>query len=140
MTTIANCLTEHGLRITNVRLAILDILATSPEPMTAPSLHAALILHGIGANKSTVYRDLERFVEEELVDELDFGEGQKRYERATNPHHHAVCTNCNRIAHIELPHHLAAEEELLATRYGFAVESHALEFFGTCADCQRLRS
>lgn len=133
----AKHLSERGLRVTDARVALLEILTVSPEPMTAPSLHAALILHGVSANKSTVYRDLDRFVEEELVDELDFGEGQKRYERTTTPHHHAVCTECNRIAHIELPSHLATEEAFLMARYGFRVDSHALEFFGTCADCQR---
>lgn len=130
-------LTSHGLRKTEVRVSLLDILDKSPEPMTAPALHAALIMRGITANKSTVYRDIERFMSEEIIDEVDLGEGQKRYERATTPHHHAMCLACNRITHIELPSHLAAEERLLATQYGFFVKSHALDFFGTCASCQR---
>ena len=90
---------------------------------------------------TTVYRSLESLVGLGLVQAVDFGDGEKRYELVEpgEHHHHLVCQRCKRSVHLDMC--LVEElEEGVRKKYGFEVRSHILEIFGICKQCLSLKS
>lgn len=88
---------------------------------------------------TTVYRSLESLVEIGLVQAVDLGDGEKRYEvvEPGEHHHHLICESCNSSVHLD---QCVVEdlEKSIKSKYGFVISSHVLEVFGLCRDCARL--
>ncbi len=85
---------------------------------------------------TTVYRSLESLVSEGLVQAVDLGDGERRYElvKPGEHHHHLVCESCRQSVHLDQC--LIEElEEGIRSKYGFQVKGHILEIFGTCKEC-----
>ncbi len=74
---------------------ILAALQDSKTALSAGSIHS--ILPKI--DKVTIYRNLDLFVSEGTVKALNFGGTETLYEYQQHPHHHAVCTDCDRVIH-----------------------------------------
>jgi Fur family zinc uptake transcriptional regulator len=113
-------------------------LHSAGTSMTAYEVLDAVRLHGISAPQ-TVYRALNRLVEEGLVHRL---ESINAYVVCTHPHHQhasavfAICRGCGAI--VELPdakvvEHLNAQ----AAERGFEVIETTIELRGRCAGCRR---
>ncbi|MGQ0569425.1 MAG: Fur family transcriptional regulator [Armatimonadota bacterium] len=86
--------------------------------------------HPIGL--ATVYRALDRFVREGLVEPLHVGDGKVRYGLAAKHHDHLVCLVCGEWEPLELC--LVRPPRRLSS--GFRVTGHQVEFYGYCARCQ----
>lgn len=116
---------------------VLQILERSDELKTAQDIFGDL-RDDIGSSPglTTVYRSLDSLVGLGLVQEVDLGDGEKRYEmvKPGEHHHHLVCDHCRKSVHLDacLVDDL---EEAVRTKYGFEISSHVLELFGTCRDC-----
>ncbi len=131
-------LKEHGERITPIRTALLEILSKSREPKTPHELLAALAKRNLAANKTTVYRQLETFLQYNIIREVHFADRTKRYElvNESGHHHHLVCLHCGRIEDVMFPTDLAEQESVIWKKNNFKVLQHSLEFFGVCMSCQ----
>lgn len=128
-------LKEAGLRATQPRLRILELLKDSAYPLSV-----ADITHLIGRpriDQVTIYRTLETFVQAGLVQHLELHQGRSFFELATRDHHHhLVCRSCGRVEDVEGCDMSALEKKLAKRSKNFhAVTSHALEFFGECNSC-----
>lgn len=90
----------HGITPTPRRLRTLEILGTSPRPLSAEEILDALQTRG-RVNKVTVYRILDLLVDQGLVDRLRAGSHPCRYGLAPNAHHprhpHFYCRRCGRM-------------------------------------------
>ena len=56
-------------------------------------------------SKSSVYRQLEILVSENILKEVDFQDGHKRYEFSDSlfeHHHHLICKNCKKVSRVEI--------------------------------------
>jgi Fur family ferric uptake transcriptional regulator len=91
-------------RITKKRQAILDVLQESDEALSAAEVHAKLSTIDL----ATVYRNLEYFTKEKVIKKLMFGGHEARFEYQDEPHHHAICSECERVIHF-----MAPEEKLI---------------------------
>lgn len=127
-------LKQSGLRITKARTKIIEILSNQPCPVSVPD-----ILDKLPVNKTTVYREMESLATNGLVNEIDLGDGKKRYELSNRRHHHhLVCTKCKSIKEIILPDGLGEMEQQIARKNKFSGVRHTLEFFGVCGQCQTI--
>ncbi|HEU0304622.1 MAG TPA: Fur family transcriptional regulator [Gaiellaceae bacterium] len=128
-------LSQHGLRSTPQRVAVLGALA-SRDDATAQQIHAILVDHGLRVGLATVYRTLARLRERGVVDTLSHHPGEACYRLCgEGHHHHLVCSDCHRVVEIgdcELDPWLAD----LASEHGFTVSAHTVEVTGICADCR----
>lgn len=90
---------------------------------------------------TTVYRSLESLVNQGLVQAVDIGDGERRYEliEPGEHHHHLICQECRKSTHLDecLIEDLDAA---IKAKYGFEIESHILEIFGTCTECAKKAS
>jgi len=98
------------MRLTKHREEILTILEHSQGALTAQAIHAALP----HINLVTIYRNLETFVDADLVKKLHLGEAEASYEIQEHPHHHAICDECGDVIHFEI------DDQALLKHFKFA--------------------
>lgn len=127
-----------AVRLTKGCQKVLKVLEQADDLTTAQDIHGRLRTDSEAPpGLTTVYRSLESLVGLGLVQAVDLGDGERRYEmvKPGEHHHHLVCEQCSRSVHLDqcLVEDL---EEAVRKTYGFEIRSHVLELFGLCKSCQ----
>lgn len=127
-------LKKQTSRWTKPREEVLNTL--SKHPKTAQEIYKELKENGSTIDLASVYRTLDLFVKINIIQEIDLGEGKKRYEliEKNHHHHHLVCNKCGAIEDIEMKEDALIKE--VCKKSKFKVQKHKLEFFGLCEKCQ----
>ena len=114
---INTVLKRFGLRRTKVRRAILQRFHHA-RTWTASQLAAELPKSDL----STIYRNLQKLVEKEVLVEVHSHDGESHYEQAGKAHHdHLVCESCDIVECVPCP--------------APKLTTHTLELIGTCSSC-----
>jgi Fur family transcriptional regulator, ferric uptake regulator len=137
MQNIIQSLQSHGFRITPLRQELVSLFESGCNPLAYDDLLQLLKSRGFTPNKTTLYRELTFLCAQRITQEIDLGEGKKRYELANDHHHHLVCTACDAIEAVHLSTDIRFEEEKIKAEKGFVVTRHMLEFFGICGSCSK---
>ena len=131
-------LRDAGYKITPPRMAVLEVIEQEGEHLDpAQILRRAQSIHpAIG--RATVYRTLELLTQLNIVRPIYVGEHGPTYIRAEGGHHHLVCSTCGIV--IDFDQCMAGDMMRdLTDRFGFQIQSHLLEFYGLCANCQDIK-
>ncbi len=128
-------MSSNIIRKTPARSAVTEFLSKSNSPVDVIQIINFLRSKSLSTNKVTVYRIIEYFYKEGIVNRLDLQEGKFRYELAKNDHHHLICDNCGKIDAVSDTVIPEMEKEI-QKKQNFLVKSHSLEFFGLCKNCQ----
>ena len=84
----------------------------------------------------TVYRNLSKLVEENLIIKLDISAGAEHFDGNIHPHYHFVCAECDSIYDIDAAPF--TELNAWASRlFRGDVYKHSLNFLGLCEACKR---
>ena len=128
-------LRSRGFRVTKIRSMMVEALARAP--LSVQEIQTYLAKSKLTANKTTVYRALTFLQDEKLIREIQLsGEKKKRYELATDEHHHhVVCVKCDRIEDVAMKKELEQQEKYIARNQKFKILNHSLEFYGICKTC-----
>ena len=133
---LRSALQEKGYRLTAARQAILQTLVDSGGHITADELAARLQANASGVGRMTVYRTLELLSELSLIRPIFQGTGAAHYVLMDDGHHHhLICSVCHKVFEFE-DCVLEEIEKLICSRHGFQVQSHLLELYGRCPNCQ----
>ena len=124
-----------GVRMTPQRHAILEYLLSSMSHPTADEIYKALEKDFPNMSVATIYNNLRLFKEAGLVRELTYGDASSRFDANMSDHYHIICRRCGKITDFSYPPLVEVEEEA-ARKTGFKVDSHRMEVYGLCADCQ----
>jgi Fur family ferric uptake transcriptional regulator len=130
-------ITEHKLKITKQRRVVLNVFLECKDHVSVEELYSIVSEQEPKIGLATIYRTLALLTKSGLALEMDFGDGQKRYESSfMSAHHdHMVCTECGKI--IEFNHPLIEKyQEEIAIENGFKITSHKLDLFGHCSNCK----
>ena len=130
-------ITEHKLKITKQRRTVLNVFLECNSHVSVEELYSIVSEQEPKIGLATIYRTLALLTKSGLALEMDFGDGQKRYESSfMSAHHdHMVCTECGKI--IEFNHPLIEKyQEEIAIQNGFKITSHKLDLFGHCSNCK----
>ena len=130
-------ISRNNLKITSQRRVVLKTFLESEKHVSVEDLYNIISKTESRIGLATVYRTLSLLTKSGLASEMDFGDGQKRYEHCyMHEHHdHMVCTECGKI--IEFNHPLIEQfQEEVAAQNGFTITSHKLDLIGTCSDCR----
>lgn len=136
---LLDILRQAGLKLTRPRRALLEVLVREHGPFTIEEL--ADKLQETPCDLATIYRNMDAFVALNLVKQCDFGDGMARFEllgAEETHHHHIICRQCRQLELIELC--VVRELEKLVRERGYIQVTHSLEFYGICAQCQKLNS
>ncbi len=131
---ILDTLKNKGYRITKPRQEILKIL--EGYPITVNDIFTTLKHKKLSADLASVYRSMELFKKIGIVEEVELGDGKRRYELidADNHHHHIVCNSCGVIEDITVQEDKILNE--VKNKSNFQITKHSLKFFGICKSCQ----
>jgi Fur family peroxide stress response transcriptional regulator len=129
-------LKSNGVRMTPQRHAILAYLLETMTHPTADEIYKALVDRFPSMSVATVYNNLRVFKEAGLVRELNYGDASSKFDaNVSRQHYHVICRNCNKIVDFEYPC-LEEVEDIASEETGFKVDSHRMEVYGECAECQ----
>ncbi len=130
-------ISENNLKITKQRRTVLKIFLECKNHVSVEELYNIVLKTEPKIGLATVYRTLALLTKSGLALEMDFGDGQKRYESSykSTHHDHMVCTECGEI--LEFNHPLIEKyQEEVAIQKNFKITSHKLDLFGLCQDCK----
>ncbi len=135
-------LRTNGLKITNQRLAILEVLSNRPgKHLTAEEIYECVREDHPEIGLATVYRTILLLSELNLIDKLNLGDGYARYEISaksceenSHHHHHLICLDCGNIYAFQ-DDLLENLEEKIKETLGFEVKDHEVKLFGYCKNC-----
>lgn len=136
-------LREKGLKVTNQRLLVLEIMAGHPgEHLTAEEIYELVRAQYPEIGLATVYRTVQVLVDLHVIDKVSFDDGYARYELDAvgedkrHHHHHAICQKCGAVISFE-DDLLDALEQALYDSHGFTVTDHEVKLYGYCRDCAK---
>lgn len=127
---------QAGLRRGDARERVIDLLAAEPCALTAVEIEDALKAGGRPTARASVYRTLELLAEHGLVERVEVGDGQARFERTgEHHHHHLVCEQCGRLVAFD-DAGLERAIDGLSDRLGVRVSGHDVLLRGACERCR----
>lgn len=131
-------LKTKGIKITNGRIEILNILKNSENSLSAEKVYQIFRDNKIDINLSTIYRTLELFEEKCIIERLTLGDGVFSYKLKKKTHRHYLeCDVCHK--EVEIPCPMSQIEEIVQNETGFTLTEHDLVMRGICKDCKKCK-
>ncbi|HEY8225131.1 MAG TPA: Fur family transcriptional regulator [Pyrinomonadaceae bacterium] len=124
-----------GQKLTPQREAVLRVILEREDHPTASDIFEAARQRLPSISYATVYNSLRYLREAGLVHEINFGDSASRYDRETDRHDHAICTDCGSLVDFDLPE-AAKLIQAAARKSRFTPESVHLTLRGICPDCR----
>lgn len=128
--TILDKCQDSGLRMTDQRRTIAQVLEGADDHPDVEELFARASAIDPGISIATVYRTVKLFDEAGILDKHEFGDGRARYEAADRDHHdHLIDMITGEVIEFVDPE-IEALQEKIAKRLGYRLEGHRLELYG----------
>jgi Fur family transcriptional regulator, ferric uptake regulator len=135
-------LRDAGHRAGGARGAVIELLAGQTCCLSAQGIADALNARGSKVGLASVYRALDLLHGMGLVQRVDLGDGNLRFEPihpGGEHHHHAVCDKCGRVTAFE-DEKLESALERLAGRLRHSINAHEVVIHGSCRRCAGSRT
>lgn len=128
-------LRSHGFYSTEGRLFLLSLLKKSAQPLSAPLIVKKMAPY---LDEVNVYRALDDLSRKYVISRPDLRQNVAHYEFADRHHHHVVCSQCGSTEDIDQCIVGALQSKAVSRTRTFArIDTHTLEFFGTCKPCAK---
>ncbi|WP_441249358.1 Fur family transcriptional regulator [Kitasatospora sp. McL0602] len=125
-------LRDVGLRVTGPRMEVLQIL-TSGEHLDVESITELARVRLGTLTSQAVYEMLRHFMETGLVRKFERPGRPAVFELAGEPHQHALCSRCGRVANVVT----AVPEPPKKGLRGWLTAETEIVFHGECPDCRK---
>ncbi len=115
--------------------------------VTAQDVSRHFASAGICVGTATIYRNLERLVEQGLVAKYTVDGtssacfeyiGEEEHRHGDHPCYHCKCEDCGKIIHLECDEVKELGRHIL-NEHGFTIDYTRTVFYGLCADCKKKR-
>jgi Fur family peroxide stress response transcriptional regulator len=138
MNNLTEVFKEKKLKLTPQRIAVYKYLKSTKEHPSAEVIYKALQPEYPTMSLATVYKALKTLVEVDLVQEINVGEGNFRYDGMISPHSHIQCLSCGRVDDIE-GFCFSDLNEKVQKNCDYEVMTNQVYFYGLCKDCKNLK-
>ena len=120
-----------GVRLTDQRKIIADVMSSSNDHPDVDELHKRVNKIDKKISIATVYRTVKLFEEFGIVEKHDFKGGKARYEEAPEEHHdHLIDINSGEIIEF-VDKEIEILQNKVAKRFGYELVDHKLELYGS---------
>lgn len=129
-------LQNAGARLTRPRKAILEVVASSDQPLTAKEIFKRARKEAPNLGLVTVYRTIDALESYGLIDRFHGQDQCQTVFRSPSGHRHLLtCTSCGKSIFFD---GILAEKEfdLIGRENGFEIKGHLLQLFGLCDTCR----
>jgi len=135
MNNISSIFREKKLKLTPQRIAVYRYLQGTKEHPSAEIIYKALQPEYPTMSLATVYKALKTLVEVGLVQEINVGEGNFRYDGNVCAHPHIQCVNCGKVDDVENVCFNDLNDKIRPyTKY--EVLTNQVYFYGLCENCK----
>jgi Fe2+ or Zn2+ uptake regulation protein len=125
-----------GLRATNQRALVLDIITHGEGHLDADEVYRRARKRQPQISLSTVYRALRSLKKRGLVSEIHFDEEHHHYEaKPSTEHHHLVCLGCGEVVEFNYPLSRYVKEKVSEAK-DFEITGTELRMSGYCSKCR----
>lgn len=133
---VTAALQRKGFSVTSQRIAVSRVVLGSKKHPTAQTILKEVRKAHPALSLATVYNTLGILRELNLVQELVFTRGEKRYDSYVRPHLNVICLQCGEISDINT----RSCDEIVSravSKAKFTVTQHRFEIYGICDKCRR---
>ncbi|MET0026014.1 MAG: transcriptional repressor [Candidatus Thiodiazotropha sp.] len=132
---------ERGVRLTQQRRTVLELLIASEKPLSAYDLLDRLRESVKNPAPPTVYRALDFLMQQGLIHKL---ESIHAYVGCTHPDHpHAgqflICADCGEVEEVQDPR-VTESLQAAGQAQGFRTHRPVVELLGVCAHCRHSKT
>lgn len=138
LSTLLRTIKEKGLKLTPARNLMLKIFLESDNKLlNAAEIYDLIRKGNARINFSTVYRNLETLVQNQIIEKVFFSDGIKYKLINQKPHQHLmICTLCHKTE--PLPFCPFGElEAYIKNDTDFLPINHHVEIYGYCKSCRK---
>ena len=131
MNTIEKKCKSQGVRLTDQRKIIADVMSNSNDHPGVDELHKRVNKIDQKISIATVYRTVKLFEEAGIVEKHDFKGGKARYEQSPEEHHdHLIDINSGEIIEF-VDTDIEELQNKVAKKLGYKLVDHKLELYGS---------
>lgn len=132
---IAPIFKEKKLKLTPQRLAVYNYLINTTSHPSADIIYTDIHIQYPTMSLATVYKALKTLVDVGLIQEINVGEGNFRYDGNAYPHPHLQCLSCGRVDDFK---NLILDNlnDLAEKHTDYKIVSNKVYFYGYCTNCQ----
>ncbi|OGW13575.1 MAG: transcriptional repressor [Nitrospinae bacterium RIFCSPLOWO2_12_39_16] len=129
---------KRDFKLTPQRLAILKYLDGNTSHPTADDIFTNIKKAYPTVSFATVYNTLQALKEKGEILEVTIDYEKRHYDPNIAPHHHIICTECNKISDVfkDYSDSLMLPNEILKE---FKTIRNHIDFYGICKECQKER-
>jgi len=122
---------SKGVRLTDQRRIIANVMSTSNDHPDVDELHKKVNKIDKKISIATVYRTVKLFEEFGIVEKHDFKGGKARYEESPEEHHdHLIDINSGEIIEF-VDKEIEILQDKVAKKLGYKLVDHKLELYGS---------
>jgi Fur family peroxide stress response transcriptional regulator len=124
-----------GFKLTPQRIAILKFLEGNTSHPTAEDIFIEIKKTHPTVSFATVYNTLEALRGLGELSEITIDPERKHFDPNPSPHHHIICTVCNKIGDVfeDYSEAIRLPDCILED---FTVSGNHINFYGICRDCR----
>lgn len=128
---------KSGKRMTPIRRALLDIFMRETKPFSLEDVEKILNASGMRPDFTTLWRQIDFFVQEGVIEQIDVPGRKRFFEKKQQHHHHFICSSCGSKQCLgEEKIHRAIENIIsFVEKEGLSVDSHYFSLKGKCQVC-----
>jgi len=89
---IEQIIKNKNIRFTTARLELLEILSHATKPISYEDMK-----HSIKMDKATFYRNIAKFIDENIVNSFESNDKKTYFEIKTDLHPHFICSYCHKV-------------------------------------------
>lgn len=127
------------IRMTRQRQVILEELKKVKSHPTADEVYEMVRGRLPRISLGTVYRNLEIMSRSGIIQKLELGGAQKRFDGNIKDHYHVRCTKCGRLDDIPSSPTFDFEDAFHGT-CNYQITGHQLLLTGLCPNCKETKS
>ena len=128
---IENKCINKGVRLTEQRKLIAEVMSKSKNHPDVDELHKKINVLDSKISIATVYRTVKLFEEAGIIAKHDFKGNKARYEQAPKEHHdHLIDINTGEITEF-VNEDIEKLQEKVAAKLGYKLVDHRLELYGS---------
>ena len=135
MDIIAPIFKEKKLKLTPQRLAVYNYLLNTTSHPSADIIYTDIHIQYPTMSLATVYKALKTLADVGLIQEINVGEGNFRYDGNSLSHPHVQCLGCGKVDDFK-DLSLDNLNSLADEHTDYKIISNKVYFYGYCPDCQ----
>lgn len=127
------------MKKTFLRDKIYQFIKKQKRPFTYFDISKYLEMNNIKFNKSTIFRNLNTFVRNNILRQIIIDANKRYFEyKYLSHHHHFICLKCSKIIDFynnDIEKKITNFFKKLDKKYKIKITNHSFEVFGYCQKC-----